>query len=215
MGNKLVGMTLLAQPLNTQGSSDMTKIQDMMTGQEEKDKKKPCRACTDFKSWAKTNFQKKQEGGGGGSASGKINGLQGGGGGAGVNEDDDESEASMLAQRAHLQCPLDKDELGRATWSFLHTMAAYFPDNATKVQQKEMSAFMKIFAKYYPCEHCAKDFQVSIKESPPATVGREEFSLWLCKMHNEVNRKLGKPEFDCGRVDERWRDGWEDGTCDF
>ncbi|ODM93558.1 FAD-linked sulfhydryl oxidase ALR [Orchesella cincta] len=206
MGNKLVGMTLLAQPLATAGP-DMTQIQGMMTGKEEGDKKKPCRACTDFKSWARTNFQKKRDGGD--SENEKVNDS-----GGGVNEDND-SDESILAQRAHLQCPLDKDELGGATWSFLHTMAAYFPDDATKTQQKEMSAFMKIFAKYYPCEHCAKDFQVSIKESPPETVGREAFSLWLCKMHNEVNRKLGKPEFDCRRVDERWKDGWEDGTCDF
>lgn len=30
----------------------------------------------------------------------------------------------------------------------------------------------------------------------------------------EVNRKLGKPDFDCSLVDERWRDGWKDGSCD-
>ena len=59
------------------------------------------------------------------------------------------------------ECPLDKDSLGQKTWSFLHTMAAYFPDKPTTTQQKEMSAFMKLFSKYYPCDHCAKDFQIS------------------------------------------------------
>ena len=33
-------------------------------------------------------------------------------------------------------------------------------------------------------------------------------------MHNEVNRRIGKKEFDCSKVDERWRDGWKDGSCD-
>ena len=33
-------------------------------------------------------------------------------------------------------------------------------------------------------------------------------------MHNEVNRRIGKEEFDCSKVDKRWRDGWKDGSCD-
>ena len=33
-------------------------------------------------------------------------------------------------------------------------------------------------------------------------------------MHNEVNRRIGKKEFDCSKVDERWCDGWKDGSCD-
>jgi mitochondrial FAD-linked sulfhydryl oxidase len=36
----------------------------------------------------------------------------------------------------------------------------------------------------------------------------------MCQAHNEVNRKLGKSEFDCGLWKERWRDGWRDGRCD-
>lgn len=42
-----------------------------------------------------------------------------------------------------------------------------------------------------------------------------ELSMWLCKIHNEVNEMLGKPSFDCSRVLERWRDGPADGvSCD-
>ena len=33
-------------------------------------------------------------------------------------------------------------------------------------------------------------------------------------MHNEVNSRLGKDEFDCNRVGERCRDGWNDKSCD-
>ena len=52
-------------------------------------------------------------------------------------------------------CPVDRDELGRATWTFLHTMAAYYPEKPTTVQQQEMKTMMKTFSKYYPCDDCS------------------------------------------------------------
>lgn len=57
------------------------------------------------------------------------------------------------------ECPLDKDELGRNTWSFLHTMAANYPTNPTNQQQEDMKEFMNLFGKFFPCEYCAKDFR--------------------------------------------------------
>lgn len=33
---------------------------------------------------------------------------------------------------------------------------------------------------------------------------REAFGRWMCEAHNEVNRKLGKREFDCEKWEERW-----------
>ena len=55
-----------------------------------------------------------------------------------------------------------------------------------------------------------------MKQNPPepAVNSREALSLWMCNVHNEVNRRLGKTEFDCAQVDERWKDGWKDGFCD-
>ena len=37
----------------------------------------------------------------------------------------------------------------------------------------------------------------------------------MCELHNEVNDRLGKPQFDCDKVDERWRTGPADGSCDY
>lgn len=68
-------------------------------------------------------------------------------------------------------------------------------------------------------DHCLPSFSMCfplhrICRNQPDTRTRACLTQWLCRLHNEVNRKLGKPDFDCSKVDERWRDGWKDGSCD-
>ncbi|XP_065090478.1 FAD-linked sulfhydryl oxidase ALR [Ochlerotatus camptorhynchus] len=160
----------------------------------------PCRTCTDFKSWSKQQRQAL-------STSAKPPSSE-------LTTTHKPPAAEPKPSDPPKHCPLDKERLGRHTWGLLHTIAAYFPDNPTTEEQSNVRLFFNAFSKVYPCEYCAKDFQQELKESPPEIKSQYTLSQWLCRMHNKVNVKLGKPEFDCSKVNERWRDGPADGSCD-
>jgi mitochondrial FAD-linked sulfhydryl oxidase len=153
-----------------------------------------CRSCTSFASWAAMTKQT-------------------------VSKPTTTSPTSALNSTSTLQpppdCPPDVDQLGRSTWTLLHTMAANYPTNPSPTQQTETKQFMGLFGKMYPCWVCADDFRTWMKEgNEPKVSSREEFGRWLCEAHNAVNVKLGKERFDCDRWEERWRTGWKDGRCD-
>mmetsp|Transcript_36770 Transcript_36770/g.92169 ORF Transcript_36770/g.92169 Transcript_36770/m.92169 type:complete len:98 (+) Transcript_36770:126-419(+) len=83
-------------------------------------------------------------------------------------------------------------------------MAAYYPKAPTKDRQEETANFIHSFARLFPCQVCAEDFQGIIAEHPPRVDSRYEFSQWMCEAHNKVNEHLGKPQFPCNLVDQRW-----------
>jgi len=124
------------------------------------------------------------------------------------------SSSSLMSSStpAALPCPPDSARLGRASWTFLHTLGAYYPDSPSNTDQSLMKQFLNTFARFYPCPPCAEHMQMYVEKQPPDTSSRHGFSMYLCHLHNEVNTRLGKPMFDCKRYDERWRDGPPDGA---
>lgn len=115
------------------------------------------------------------------------------------------------------ECPADVETLGRHTWTFLHTAAAYYPEKPSQAHQSSMLGLLKSLPTLYPCGHCADALKTEMKSHPPepAIQNRGTLSQWMCDIHNEVNGRLGKEIFDCSKTDERWRTGWKDGSCDL
>eukprot|EP01138_Halocafeteria_seosinensis_P011369 gb/GECG01011612.1/.p1 GENE.gb/GECG01011612.1/~~gb/GECG01011612.1/.p1 ORF type:complete len:259 (+),score=42.27 gb/GECG01011612.1/:1-777(+) len=124
---------------------------------------------------------------------------------SGVSDRKEETEGISEPE----DCPLDRAELGNRTWSLLHSMAAYYPEEPTKTDQDSMKAFLQALGKFYPCKFCAAHFANELEEDPPDVSSRASLSLWLCEKHNVVNEMLEKPRFECRieELDKRWKYG--------
>lgn len=189
---------------------------------------KPCRVCTAFRNWkpgstnytepdsTKTNADRptpprwrKQQ-----SAVGVFPFPMAAGGLSSSSATGTRNAPAIRPEEPPPGCPPDVEQLGRATWTFLHTTAAYYPDKPTPTQRANMLMLLRSLPILYPCGWCAEDFGEDIAANPPNVSSRSALSLWLCERHNAVNTKLGKEKFDCTKVDERWKDGPPDGRCD-
>ena len=110
--------------------------------------------------------------------------------------------------------PPTVEELGRSSWTLLHTMASKYPRSPDRNHQKEAHAYLSLFAKFYPCSQCSEHMMTYMRNYPPQLANRDLLQRWLCLFHNDVNRKLGKPLFDCksiSSIHKRW--GGETSTC--
>lgn len=160
--------------------------------------KEACRACIDVKTWFKETKMKT-------STLISTNIL--------YADPLIENATVHKVSSSGLVCPPDSRELGRSTWTFLHSSAAYLPETPTEPQKEQFSNLIKSVSHLYPCRHCAEHLQSYMEVNPLTLDSRRSISQWLCTFHNEVNQMLGKNTFDCSKIDERWRNGPKDDSC--
>eukprot|EP01102_Stenamoeba_stenopodia_P004488 TRINITY_DN14784_c0_g1_i1.p1 TRINITY_DN14784_c0_g1~~TRINITY_DN14784_c0_g1_i1.p1 ORF type:complete len:200 (-),score=33.92 TRINITY_DN14784_c0_g1_i1:16-615(-) len=120
-----------------------------------------------------------------------------------------QSSESPVEDENATEEPPSLGDLGRSTWTLIHTVAAAYPTKPEEAEKQTATLFFQTLSKVYPCNFCALDFREYLKSNPPQTESQEELCQWTCHLHNHVNKKLGKPEFDCSRFRERWGD-WGD-----
>eukprot|EP01062_Namystynia_karyoxenos_P047831 TRINITY_DN36212_c0_g1_i1.p2 TRINITY_DN36212_c0_g1~~TRINITY_DN36212_c0_g1_i1.p2 ORF type:complete len:250 (+),score=57.51 TRINITY_DN36212_c0_g1_i1:78-752(+) len=108
------------------------------------------------------------------------------------------------------------EDIGNAGWTVLHTVAAAYPTKPSREQQQHAWDFVRTWSHVYPCGHCAAHMRIGLKKHPPDVSSKEAFSVWTCRMHNQVNKHLGKAEFDCSvqNVLKRWHPTYPNVTDD-
>lgn len=97
------------------------------------------------------------------------------------------------------------NELGNRTWFFLHTMAAYYPDNPSELQKQKMLLFIDGLSEFYPCKTCSEHLKEHIIQMPPNVETNKTLSEWFCKIHNNINKNNGKEQFDCSNVIKEYK----------
>lgn len=93
-----------------------------------------------------------------------------------------------------------KAKLGNSAWHLLHTVLARYPAEPTEQEKATLKQYIQLFAQVYPCGDCARHFQKLLKKFPPQVSSRKTAALWGCHIHNQVNERLKKPEYDCTTI---------------
>ena len=93
-----------------------------------------------------------------------------------------------------------KAQLGNAAWKLFHTILARYPDNPSVEEQNTLSQYIYLFAQVYPCGDCSRHFQKLLSKNPPQVKSRKTAALWGCDIHNKVNKRLGKSQYDCATI---------------
>ncbi|KAL6937924.1 hypothetical protein ACO0RG_004449 [Hanseniaspora osmophila] len=103
-----------------------------------------------------------------------------------------------------------KQELGRTSWKYFHTVLARFPDEPSSDERQKLDTFLHLFAELYPCGECSYHFVELLKKYPPQTSSRFVAAMWGCHVHNVVNQFLKKDEYDCSTILEDYDCGCGD-----
>ncbi|CUM63035.1 uncharacterized protein PRCAT00000597001 [Priceomyces carsonii] len=103
-----------------------------------------------------------------------------------------------------------KAQLGNSAWRLFHTILARYPDKPSIQEQTTLNQYIHLFAQVYPCGDCARHFQILLKKYPPQVKSRKTAALWGCDIHNKVNARLDKPDYDCTTILEDYDCGCGD-----
>lgn len=90
-----------------------------------------------------------------------------------------------------------KNKLGRDTWRFLHTLANGYPNYPTNRDKLLMRNFLDTLTEIYPCNLCKRHMKEMFRKNPYKLNNRGEFVIYLCNIHNIVNKRLGKDLYEC------------------
>lgn len=95
-------------------------------------------------------------------------------------------------------------ELGRSAWKVFHTILAQYPEQPTSEERETLKSYIHLFSRVYPCRECAEHFQILLQQFPPQLSSREAASQWGCHVHNQVNDRLGKEQFNCQNISDKY-----------
>ena len=84
---------------------------------------------------------------------------------------------------------------GPSMWHTLHTISFNYPVNPSNNEKKKYFIFFNSLGNILPCKYCRENLKNNLKCNPLSMntmKDRKSLSLWLYKLHETVNKMLGK-----------------------
>lgn len=92
---------------------------------------------------------------------------------------------------------MDVNFWGPSAWRFLHSITFAYPECPEAAQKKDMTQFLVALAGVLPCTFCRKHYTTWLAEHPLSDVVNnwQNLSHWMVNLHNNVNKRHGKPVY--------------------
>lgn len=84
---------------------------------------------------------------------------------------------------------------GPSLWHYLHTISFNYPVKPTNKDKEHYKEFLKLLVHTLPCKYCRVNLKNNFKQLPitnKVMKNRENFSRYVYKLHELVNKMLGK-----------------------
>ena len=84
---------------------------------------------------------------------------------------------------------------GPSLWHYLHIMSFNYPVNPTQEQKEKHREFILNLQYTLPCRYCRENLKKNLKQLPlscSVLKNRDNFSRWVYKLHELINKMLGK-----------------------
>jgi hypothetical protein len=99
---------------------------------------------------------------------------------------------------------MTKERIGKITWKFLHSTILNINcksnNELSEKQIKDILTLINLIPELFPCKDCSNHFKELLKNNIPSKEilsDKLKLSIWFCKLHNIVNKRLKKKEFKC------------------
>ncbi len=86
---------------------------------------------------------------------------------------------------------------GPSGWRFLHAVTFAYPEVPTTEHKNAARALFENLKLLLPCEDCCAHYGKSLDAAhlEQALESKTKLTRWLFEFHNQVNARLGKPEY--------------------
>ena len=111
-------------------------------------------------------------------------------------------------------------EWARTTWNFLHTQSFFIDvhEHHSLGSQQAFVDLLHALPDQLPCPECRPHLAAFYQSDPPPRPAAYEpedyvFATYVWRLHNSVNRRLGKPEPTFAAVVDHYVNGRQDVVC--